>query len=109
MKKKITNKNEERFLPGTLVGAVLAVAGSMLRASKSENVRADIKKLSGDFYHQVSPEIKKMKNVGQTQYQALMTESAKKYAQIKKLSLAESQVLAKEAKRSWVHIKKHLA
>ena len=71
-------------------------------------MRKDIKKLSGDFYRHIAPQVKKMKNVGEAQFNAFVAKGAKNFAKAKKLSLAEQKMLAAEARRSWGHIKKHL-
>lgn len=102
-------KNGIKLLEGALVGAVLGVAAGMLLAPESgKKMRGDIKKLSGDFYRYIAPKVKKMKKVGQAQYDEFVSNAAKNFAKAKKLSLAEQRMLAKEAKRSWGHIKKHL-
>lgn len=103
------NKNGVKLLEGALIGAVLGVAAGMLATSETgRKMGKDIKKLSGDFYRYIAPQVKKLKKVSEAQYNAFVTESAKKYAKTKKLSLAEQKALAAEAKRSWKHIKKHL-
>ncbi len=102
-------KNGVKLLEGALVGAVLGVAAGLLLAPKSgKKLRGDIKKLSGDFYRYIAPQVKKMKKMGEAQFNELVTKGAKNYAKAKKLSLAEQKMLATEAKRSWKHIKKHL-
>ncbi len=98
-----------RILEGTLVGAVLGIAAGMLLAPESgKKMRKDIKKLYGDFYRYIAPKVKKLERMGETEYHAFVAEGIKKYAKAKRLSLEEEKMLAKEAKRSWGHIKKHL-
>ncbi|MCR4328906.1 MAG: YtxH domain-containing protein [Patescibacteria group bacterium] len=102
-------KNGEMMLGGALVGAVLGVAAGVLLAPESgKKMRRDIRKLSGDFYRYLAPQIKRLKKVSETQYHAFVTEGVKKYADAKKLSLAEVKIIASEAKRSWGHMKKNL-
>lgn len=116
MNKKIVNKNKKstkgsggKLLEGALVGAVLGIAAGILITSEAgKKMGTDIKKLSGDFYRYMAPQVKKLKNLGESEYNTLVDQSVKKYAKAKKLSLAEEKVLVKEAKRSWGHIKKHL-
>jgi gas vesicle protein len=97
------------LLEGAVVGAVLgAVAGMLLAPESGKNMRSDIKRLSGDFYRYIAPRVKELKKMGEAEYNAFMAESAKNYAKVKKLSLAEEKMLAREAKRSWKHIKKNL-
>lgn len=105
MKKNNLKKNKVKILEGALVGAVLGVAAGILLAPKSGNkLRSDIKSISGDFYRYITPQIKKLKPVGQEQYNAFISKSAKSYAKIKKLSLEEEKMLVVEAKRSWENI-----
>lgn len=107
--KNSANKNGEKLLKGALIGAVLGVAAGMLLAPKSgKKMRGDIKKLSGDFYKYISPQLKKLKQVSEAQYDAFVAKGVKNYTKAKRLSLAEEKILAMEAKRSWGHIKKHL-
>ncbi|MDO8558808.1 MAG: YtxH domain-containing protein [bacterium] len=114
MVKKIINKNSVKksggkILEGALIGAVLGVAAGILLAPESgKKMRKDIKKLSGDFYHHIAPQVKKFKQVGEAQYKAFVAKGAKSYAKIKQLSPAEEKMLITQAKRSWGHIKKHL-
>lgn len=115
MDKKIINKksvkgNAGKLLEGALVGAALGVAAGILLTSKSgKKMQNDIKKLSADFYHYLTPQVKKLKQVGEAQFNAFVAEGVKKYAKVKKLSLAQEKVLAKEAKHSWSQVKKHLS
>ncbi|MFA6077760.1 MAG: YtxH domain-containing protein [Candidatus Paceibacterota bacterium] len=114
MNKKIVNKkntkgNSGKLLEGALVGAVLGVvAGILITSEAGKKIGTDIKKLSGDFYRYMAPQVKKLKNLGESEYNTLVDQSVKKYAKAKKLSIAEEKILVKEAKRSWNHIKKHL-
>ncbi|HUX35929.1 MAG TPA: YtxH domain-containing protein [Candidatus Paceibacterota bacterium] len=104
-----TSKNSGKLLEGALVGATLGIAAGMLLAPESgKKMRRDIKKLSGDFYRHIAPQVKKMKKVGEAQYNELVAKGATNYAKAKKLSLSEQKALIAEAKRSWGHIKKHL-
>lgn len=113
-KKTIDTKNVKKggrkLLGGALVGAILGViAGILLAPESGEKMQKDIKKLSGDFYSYIAPEIKKLKEMSDVKYNAFMTEGAKRYAKIKQLSIAEEKILMKIAKSSWQHIKKHMA
>ncbi len=107
-------KNKGKLLEGALIGAVLGVASGMYLASESgrkmeKKAGKNIKKLSGDFYRYIVPQIKKMKRMGEAEFNTLVQDGAKKFAKAKKLSLKEEKMLTVEAKRSWKHIKKHLS
>ncbi len=114
MKKKVINKksvkkNGGKLLGGALIGAVLGAAAGMLLAPESgKKMRRDIKRLSGDFYRYIAPQVKKLKRVSEAQYNTFVAKGAKNYAKAKRLSLSEEKILIKEGKRSWRHIKKHL-
>lgn len=109
MNERSSSGSGGKILEGTLIGAVLGVAAGILLAPESgKKMRKDITKLSGNFYHYIAPRIKKLERMGEAEYHAFVAEGIKKYAKAKRLSLAEEKVLAKEARRSWGHIKKHL-
>lgn len=104
-----TNQNNVKNLKGALIGAVLGVAAGVIVASDSgKKMGRNIKKLSGDFYRYLAPQLKKMKQVGETEYHALVAKGVENFTKTKKLSFKEGKILAKEAKRSWSHIKKNL-
>ena len=98
-----------KLLEGGLVGAVLGVAAGIMLAPKSgKKIRQDIKDMSGDFYNHVAPKIKKMKHVGEKEFNDLMSKGAETFAKAKKLTAEQQKELATEAKKSWKHINKHL-
>jgi len=74
MKKKIINKqiskrNRGNLLGGVLVGAVVgATAGLLLAPESGKKMRNEIKKISGDFYHQIAPPDKNLKRASEMQY-----------------------------------------
>ncbi len=113
MKKKVVNKKSAKkkgggLLAGALVGGALGVVAGMLESESGQKMQKNFMKLSGDFLNYIAPQIKKMKEVGEPEYEAFVAEKAKSYAKAKKLSLAEAKILAAKAKHSWKHIKKHL-
>jgi gas vesicle protein len=109
IKEKKKNGSGGKLLEGALVGAVLGIAAGMILTSEAgKKMGTDIKKLSVDFYRYMAPQVKKLKKLGESEYNALVEQTVKKYAKAKKLSLAEEKILAKEAKRSWGHIKSQL-
>ena len=102
--------NNIKLLEGGLVGAVLGVAAGLLLAPKTgKKMQEDIKKVSANFYNYIAPKIKKMKHVGEKEYNALVSKSAETYAKAKKLSLDQQKAIVLEAKKSWKHLHKHLS
>ncbi|MDP2668230.1 MAG: YtxH domain-containing protein [bacterium] len=106
-------KNKGKLIEGALIGAVLGVAAGMFLMSETgkkleKKAGKNIKKLSGEFYRYIASEAKKLKHVGQAEFNSLVQEGAKRFAKAKKLSLAEEKILVAGAKRSWHQLKKHL-
>ncbi|MEK7093846.1 MAG: hypothetical protein AAB903_00725 [Patescibacteria group bacterium] len=102
-------KNTERLLGGAFLGAILGVAAGMLMPTDvTKKAKKTIQGMSGDFYKYIAPQIKKLKSISETQYDAFVSEAVKKYGKLKKLSAAEQRALVSEAKKSWKQIKKHL-
>lgn len=107
--RKSATKSGGKILGGALVGAALGVAAEMLFVSESgKKMQKDMKKLSVDFYRRIAPKMKRLKQLGEAEYHAFVQKGAEQYAKAKRLSLAEGNLLAAEAKRSWTHLKKHL-
>lgn len=107
--KNIKSGNKAGVLAGAIVGAALGVAAGTLLAPKSgKKTRKDVKRISGDFYRYITPQIKKMKRMGEAQYDALVAKGLKNYVKAKRLSSAQEKALKAEAKRAWKHIKGHL-
>lgn len=115
MKKKTVEKktnakvNKGNLIEGAVIGAVMGVvAGILMDPAVGKDARRTMKKRSAEFYSYIAPQIKKLKKVGEAEYHALVAEGVKRYAKVKKLSLAEEKSLVAEAKRPWKHITKHL-
>ena len=102
--KKIGSK----LLEGALLGAALGVAAGMLFAPKSgKKLRGDIRDRAADFYKFVSPKLKQLKNMSESQYKAFMKTAIRGYSKAKKLSADESGELARHAQEFWKHFRKH--
>jgi gas vesicle protein len=110
MKKKIIkDKIGGKLLGGALIGTALGVVAGILVASDSgKKIGKDLKRLSGEFYRYIAPQLKKMRQVGEVEYRALIARSVDNFVKTKKVSISEGKILAQEARRSWSHIKKNL-
>jgi len=105
----MTKSNIKKLVAGAAVAAALgAVAGMLLAPESGKKLRKDIKKTAGQLYREAVPKLKKMRNVGQAEFEKFMSVAASKFASAKKLSSAEKKQLIKEAKGAWGKIKKHL-
>ncbi|HUZ92380.1 MAG TPA: hypothetical protein VNG29_00070, partial [Candidatus Paceibacterota bacterium] len=103
------NNNGAKIVEGALVGAALAVAAGMFLKSKAgRKAERKTKVATAKFYRQISPEVKKLRSVGEKQLHAFAAKNAKNFAKAKKLSAAEERALTAEAKHSWRHVKKYL-
>ncbi len=101
---------KSHLIEGALVGAVLGVvAGLALAPETGKELRADVTKRLNEFYAYLAPKLKKLKKMGEEDFQEFVVEAAKTYTKAKKLSAEESASLVSEAKKSWKHIKKNLA
>ena len=101
-------KIKSRLLEGALVGAALGVAAGMLFAPKSgKKLRKDIGGTVAGFHKYISPKIKQLKNMSESQYKAFMKTAVGGYSKAKKLSRVEAHELARYAQEFWKHFKKH--
>jgi len=111
-KKRIGTKKEKNgggLVAGASIGAVLGIAAGILLAPETgKKMRTDIKKLSGDFYRHIAPQLKKLRVVGEAQYHAVVAEGVRRYAKARRLSRSEEKLLATEGKRAWFHMKRNL-
>ena len=106
MKKKTGNK----FLKGAVVGAALGVAAGLLASSKEgKKVKKEVKEKLGDFYAVMAPKLKKAKEVGEKEYKFFINKALADYNKDGKFNKEDLKHLAKEAQKSWKHIKKHLS
>lgn len=110
MKKTTVKKvNNYAWLEGGLIGAALGVGAGLLVSSKlGKELGAKAKDLSADFYRYISPQIKKVKKMGEAEYKKFVQEAMAKYSKSKKLTEAEAKGLIKDAHGAWKHLKKNL-
>lgn len=109
MKKTAAKKNSYAWLEGGLIGAALGVGAGLLLSSKfGKELGEKAKDLSADFYRYMSPQIKKVKKMGEAEYKKFVEEAAKRYSKSKKLTEAEAKGLIKDAHGAWKHLKKNL-
>src|SRR3989344_439891 len=105
--KKMKKNNTIKVIEGGLVGMTLGVAaGIMLAPESGKKFRGDIKKKSAEFYAYLAPKLKKIKKVGEEEYDSFLNNAIKSFAKTKHLSKKEISSLVSQAKKSWKHIKK---
>ena len=88
--------NALKLLEGALVGAALGAAAGLLLAPESgKDLRKDLKRKSAEFYRHLAPELKKVKKMGEKEYQAAVKKAMATYSKAKKLSADEMAALMK--------------
>lgn len=110
MKKTTAKKGGgSSWLQGGLIGAALGVGAGLLISSKlGKDLGKKAKDLSADFYRYISPQIKKVKKMGEAEYKKFVQEAMVKYSKSKKLTEMEAKKLVREAHGAWKHLKKNL-
>lgn len=99
--------NTIKVIKGGLIGAALGIAAGIILAPESgKKFRSDIKKKSAEFHAYLAPRFKKMKKVGEKEYDSLINRAVESYSKTKHLSEQEGKDLIAQAKKSWEHIKK---
>ncbi|MHB0978347.1 MAG: YtxH domain-containing protein [Minisyncoccota bacterium] len=99
--------NTIKLIEGGLIGAALGIAAGIILAPESgKKFRNDVKNKSAEFHAYLAPRFKKMKRVGEKEYDLLINKAAKSYTKTKSLSEKEGRALIAEAKKSWEYIKK---
>lgn len=102
-------KDTVKMLEGALAGAVLGVAAGLLLTPESgKALRRDAKRKTAEFYKELAPQLKRMKKMGEKEYQAAVQKAMAGYKKAKKLSEKEAKELTKKAHASWRELKKHL-
>ena len=101
-------RNKMKLVEGAVIGAALGIAAGLVLAPESgKKFRSDIKKKSVEFHAYLAPRFKKMKKVGEEQYNSFVKDAMKTYAKAKRLSEKEESEVVAHTKKSWKHIKKH--
>ena len=101
-------KVKSRLVGGVLLGAALGVAAGMLLAPKTgKKLRKDIRDRAADFYASIAPQLRRLKNMSESQYKAFMKRAVAGYSKAEKLSIDEAKDLARHAQEFWKHFKKH--
>ena len=96
-------------LGGALIGSALGmVAGMLLVAKPGQKLRAGIKSSAADFYKYLAPKIKRLKTVGEKEYDEFIDTAVKAYGKAKKLSARDMQELKHNAKVFWKTFKKNI-
>jgi gas vesicle protein len=109
MKKTNNGGTAAKVLGGAAAGIALAVAASMfLSSKKGQELKGTVEEMTADFYKKISPQLKKVKKMGEKEYKVFMKAAAEKYAKAKKMSEESAQELIKNAEQSWKHFSKHL-
>ena len=104
----MTKNNKMKLVEGGLIGAALGMAaGIVIMSEAGQKLGGDVKKKSAEFHAYLAPRFKKMKKVGEAEYNSFLKEAMKSYVKAKGLSVEEEKHLISHAKKSWKHIKKH--
>lgn len=91
---------------GAAIGAALATAVTMILHSRTgQEMTEELKKKMSDFYDEVIPDLKKLKNVSEKEFRAFMKKAATHYSKAKDFTADESKALLEDAENSWTHIK----
>lgn len=87
---------------GAVAGLALGVAAGMfLNSKKGKELRENVKETVADFYKHISPQLKKIGDMGQQDYKDFMDAAAEKYGKAKKLSKETLKELKSQAQDSW--------
>lgn len=71
-------KTKMNLVEGALVGAALGIAAGIVLAPESgKKFRTDIKKKSAEFHAHLAPHIKRIKALGETEYNAFVQQAMK--------------------------------
>lgn len=97
------------MIKGGLLGAVLAVAAGLFLVSKpGKKLRRDIKHHVASFYRQLSPQLKKIRKMGEAEFKSFVQGALKAYSAAHKLSRAEEKAISHEVKKTWKQLKRHI-
>ena len=101
-------KNKKIIGAGILLGAVAAAATYFLTGKRGQANREKIAAWTLKIKGEVLAKMKKMKDVNQEAYYALVDEVADRYERVEKVSAEEVKRLRPELKNAWKHISKEL-
>ncbi len=103
------SQRKETMIKGGLLGAVLAVAAGLFLISKpGKKIRKDIKQHIAAFYKQLSPQLRKIRKMGEREFKDFVKGALKTYSAAHKLSRTEEKAIAKDIQKTWKQLKKHL-
>jgi len=99
--------NAVKMIEGGIIGAALGIAAALVLAPKSgKKFRGDVSKKAAEFQAYLAPRFKKMKDIGEEEYNNLVQKSIKTFAKAKRLTAEEGQDLVNHAKKSWEDIER---
>lgn len=105
-------KKTNKFLSGAAVGAALGIAAgvalSLIDEKKIKKGFISAKREAAMIYKKVSPELKKYKKIGETEFNKFMEKAVNDFSKARKISKAETNEIIKEAKKYWQTVKKHI-
>ncbi|HBA60268.1 MAG TPA: hypothetical protein DCZ92_05540 [Elusimicrobia bacterium] len=101
-------KSKKMIGAGILLGAVAAAATYFLTGKRGVHNREKIAAWTLKMKGEVLAKMKKMKEVNQEAYYALVDEIADRYERVEKVSAEEIKRLRPEIKNAWKHISKEL-
>ncbi|MEO8065240.1 MAG: hypothetical protein ABI643_00085 [Candidatus Doudnabacteria bacterium] len=95
------------WVSGAVIGAALGAGAVVLAESKmGKDMWKQAKQQSKDFAKYLAPKVKKIKQMGESQYKKMASEAMQSYKKNKNLSRAEADHLLKAARASWKHMVK---
>lgn len=100
--------NRMKVIEGRLISAALGIAAGIALLPESGRIFiGDVKKKSAEFHAYLAPRFKKIKKVGEKEYNSFVENTMETYTKTKHFSEKEKKALIVHAKKSWKHIKKH--
>ncbi len=102
-------KRKETMIKGGLLGTVLAVAAGLFLISKpGKKFRHDVKHHVAKFYKHLSPQLKKIRQMGEREFKDFVKGALKTYSAAHKLTRAEEKAIGQEIQKTWKQLKKHV-
>mgnify|MGYP001608493053 CR=1 FL=1 len=98
-----------KMVGGAVAGVALGVAASMfLSSKKGKALTSNIKETVADFYKNISPQLKKIGDMGQQEYKEFMGVAVEKYAKAKNHSTQTAKELRSQVQKSWQHFAQNM-